>query len=71
MIFENEAQKNLISEIGLDPNKNYVEDDDIIELSEKISEVLAKRGFGKSPEYDINDIGIVCEEILDELSELP
>ena len=70
MVIKKSTHKKIIKKIGLDANKDYVLDDDIIELIEKVSSYLQCYGFGKSPEYEVTEEGIACEEILDMFSEI-
>ncbi len=69
MVIEKPTQKNIISKIGLDANKDFVSDDDIVELLEKVSSYLQRYGFEDPPEYEVTEDGIACEEILDIFSE--
>ncbi len=57
-----------VIKVGLDPNKDYISDDDVYELSEKVSSYLQQFGFGK--DYEITEEGRTCEKILDTLADI-
>lgn len=66
MIQFNREQKSFINSLGIKANKILYSDDDLIEIEEKVSEKLQMDGFDKN--YNITDIGRMCEAILDKLS---
>lgn len=66
MIQFNREQKSFINSLGIKANKILYSDDDLIEIEEKVSEKLQMDGFDQN--YNITDIGRMCEAILDKLS---
>lgn len=61
-----DVQMNFLNSIGLKFNYANLLDDDYIIIEEVIGDKLAISGFDK--DYKINEIGVICESILDELS---
>lgn len=68
MIQFNREQKGFINSLGIKANKLLYSDDDLIEIEEKVSEKLQTDGFDQN--YNITDIGRMCEAILDKLSKI-
>lgn len=59
-------EKNFIKSLGINTDFENLIDDILIEIEEKVSDVLQIKGFDES--YNITPIGKLCEEILDKLS---
>lgn len=60
-------EKNFIKSLGINTDFENLIDDILIEIEEKVSDVLQIKGFGEN--CNITKIGKLCEEILDKLSE--
>ena len=65
-IFTNK-QISFMKNIGINYDFNHISDDELICLEDIIGDYLICKGFDK--DYNVNEIGIMCESILDKLSE--
>lgn len=62
----NQEQINFIKSIGLEFDFNNLSDDDIIQIEDGVATELQISGFDEN--YNITNIGKMCESILDDLS---
>lgn len=60
-------EQNFIKSLGINVDFENLIDDILIEIEKKVSDILQIKGFDEN--YNITQIGILCEEILDKLSE--
>lgn len=59
-------EMNFIKSLGVNADFNSLTDNILVEIEEKVSDVLQINGFDKN--YNITQIGKWCERILDKLS---
>ncbi|MDU3526424.1 hypothetical protein [Clostridium sp.] len=65
----NKEQIELLNKIGFDFDvTSELSDDEIFEIDDKVSDYFAYNGL--SDEDQVNDIGLICESIMDILGEL-
>lgn len=67
MIRFNKEQNDFIKSLGIQSNELVYSDDDLVKVEDKVSEKLQINGFDKN--YNINEVGIMCESILDKLND--
>lgn len=64
----NEEQIELLNKIGIDFNlKGSLSEDDIFDIDDKVADHLIYFGIGDNDE--VNEVGLICESILELLSE--
>ena len=71
MRFVKNEHKELLLELGYDPNHDYVTDDELADLWMNVTDHLQKEGFkyiGTEPVP--TRIGLICEEVTDLLAEV-
>ena len=61
-----EKQKVFIKSLGLEFDFDNLSDDALIDIEDSVAEKLQQDGFDDN--YNITDIGEMCESILDKLS---
>lgn len=66
----NKKQIDLLRKIPFDFDvSGDLTDDQILEIDEQVADYFARHGIANGD--DVNDIGIVCESIIDLISDLP
>lgn len=71
MRFVKKEHKELLLELGYDPDHDYTTDDELVDLWMDVTDYLQKEGFkhiGTEPVP--TRIGLICEEIADLLAEV-
>lgn len=65
----NKEQIELLNKIGFDFDvTSELSDDEIFEIDDKVSDYFAYNGL--SDKDEVNDVGLICESIMDILGEL-
>lgn len=65
----NKEQIELLNKIGFDFDvTSELSDDEIFEIDDKVSDYFAYNGLNDDDE--VNDVGLICESIMDILGEL-
>ena len=65
----NKEQIELLNRIGFDFDvTSELSDDEILEIDDKVSDYFAYNGI--SDKDEVNDVGLICESIMDILGEL-
>lgn len=65
----NKEQIELLNKIGFDFDvTSELSDDEIFEIDDKVSDYFAYNGL--SDDDEVNDVGLICESIMDILGEL-
>lgn len=65
----NKEQIELLNKIGFDFDvTSELSDDEILEIDDKVSDYFAYNGL--SDKDEVNDVGSICESIMDILGEL-
>ena len=62
----NESQIDFIKSIGLKLDFENMTDDNLVEIENKVALTLQKLGFDEN--YQVTDVGRMCESILDQLA---
>ena len=60
------TEKEFLFSIGLNFDFDDLSDDELVQIEESVAEKLQVSGFNS--DENVNDIGIMCESILDKLS---
>lgn len=65
----NKEQFEVLNKIGFDFDvTSELSDDEILEIDDKVSDYFAYHGIGDNDA--VNDVGLICESIMDILGEL-
>ena len=71
MVFEKQSHKNLISELGFDPNRDFKDDEITSDLFLAVTNCYQEQGIEyKADEPIPTEKGVMCEEIADILAEI-
>lgn len=71
MVFEKKKHKNLISELGFDADRDYIDDKITDDLFLAVTNCFQEVGFTyENNEPKPTEKGILCEEIADLLSDI-
>lgn len=71
MRFYKKAHKELIKQLGYDPDHDYVTDDEVADLLMDVTDCFQKKGFKYIGTEPIpTKIGLICEEVADLLAEI-
>ena len=66
----NEKQVALLQKIGFEFDVlGDLTDEQILEINEKVEDYFAR--YGITPKDEVNAVGLVCESIIDLISDLP
>ena len=71
MRFDKKEHKELLLELGYNPDHDYVADDEVADLWMDVTDYFQKKGFNYIGTEPVpTRIGLICEEVADLLAEI-